>query len=393
MRVLARRRSQAQRGAAFLLLVITLVLGAAAIFYGMAGPTASDVEKDKKTEAALAKARDALIGYAAQNTTRPGNLPCPDRTNTGQPTTPCNTVATRIGLLPWKSLQMEDLRDGTGAPLMYAVSDIYRSTVGTLNSDTAGDYTVTGTTSASSVIAIVFAPGQEIGAQRRDATIAPCLTTGTNIARNRCPANYLEGGNENGGANFVSALPSATFNDRLLVITRDNLFPAVITRVARDVRAALNLFYTDNNRFPNAAVFSDSSDMCNPATTQGRIARATLDTVGCPVLPPSPATGSLPTWFSANNWHQLTFYAVSPLCTSSATAATCVSTGGLTVSGVSTNAQSMLIISGRAYTGQVRPCMALTDCLEDAENRNGDSMFQQPALSPSNNDRLIIVAP
>ncbi len=377
-----------------LLLVITLVMGAAAVFYGMSSPTRLDAERDKKTEAALAKARDALIGYAAENATRPGNLPCPDLTNNGQQTTPCNSVQTRIGLFPWRTLQTEDLRDGTGAPLLYAVSSIYRGAAGsTLNSDTAGDYTVAGTTPASSVIAVVFAPGQVIGAQRRDATTAPCSTTGTNIARNRCPANYLEGGNENGDANFVSALPTAVFNDRLLLITPDTLFPAVTARVARDVRAALAAFYAANNRFPNAAVFSDATYTCNSAITQGRLARATSNPIGCPILPVFPA-GPLPTWFGApNNWHQLIFYAVSPLCTSAATAAACTSVGGLTVSGVSTNAQSLLVISGRAYTGQVRPCVALTDCLEDAENRNGDSVFQPPALAASNNDRLIIVAP
>jgi type II secretory pathway pseudopilin PulG len=353
-----------QRGAAFLLLVVTLVLGAAAVFHGLSRPSGLDAERDRKTEAALVKARDALIGYAAENGTRPGNLPCPDRNNNGQQTTPCNTVATRIGLFPWRTLQTDDLRDGTGAPLLYAVSNIYRGAAGILNSDTPGDYTVTGTTPASSVIAVVFAPGQVVGTQQRDATVALCSTTGTNIARNRCPANYLESGNENGDANFVSAFPSATFNDRLLVITRDNLFPAVTARVAREVRTALNTFYTANNRFPNAALFADATYTCNTAATQGRIAQVSAP--GCPIIPLPVAAGSLPLWFSANNWHQLIFYAVSPLCISAATAASCISTGGLTV---------------------------LTDCLEDAENLNGDSVFQQPALSASNNDRLVIVAP
>ena len=59
-----RRSTVGQRGAAFLLLVLTLVLGAAAIFYGFAGSVASDAEKNKKTSAALEQAKAALIGYA-----------------------------------------------------------------------------------------------------------------------------------------------------------------------------------------------------------------------------------------------------------------------------------------------------------------------------------------
>lgn len=252
---------------------------------------------------------------------------------------------------------------------------------------------VTGTTPASGVVAVLFAPGQEIGTQRRDATTAPCSTTGTNIARNLCPANYLEGGNEDGDTNFVSATPTATFNDRLLLISRDSIFPAVTARVARDVRSALVSFYAANNHFPHAALFSDNTYTCNTATTQGRLARTTLDSVGCPILPLFPA-GSLPTWFGApNNWHELIFYAVSPLCTSPATATACLSSGGLTISGVTTNVQALLIISGRAFAGQSRPCMTLVDCVEDAENRNGDNVFLLPTLTPSNNDRLVIVAP
>lgn len=386
-----RHSATSQRGAALLLLVVTLVLGSAAVFYGLSRPSKLNAEADRKTEAALAKAREALIAFTAQNATRPGNLPCPDLTNDGNADVCTAAVSTRIGLLPWKSLFIEELRDGSGAPLLYAVSNIYRGAAGVLNSDTAGDYTVTGTTSGSNVIAIVFAPGQAIGAQQRDATVALCSTTGTNIARNRCPANYLEGGNDNGDTSFVSASPSATFNDRLLMITRDNLFPAVTNRVAMEVRSALNSFYLANNRFPNAAMFSDVSYTCNATTTQGRVALVPVPTP--PTPPTCPIIGAMPTWFSANNWHHLIFYAVSPLCTSAATSAACISTGGLTVSGVSTNTRALLIISGRAFTGQARPCTTLSDCLDDAENRNGDSVFERPILSSSNNDRLIIVAP
>ncbi len=378
-----------QHGQTMLLTVLLLLLALITVgLYYFVTPAKEQIEDDKQTETALIQARDALTGYAAANSSRPGALPCPDQTNDGVADT-CTTAATRIGLLPWKTLQIDSLKDGSGSPLLYAVSNAYRATTSAINSDTAGDYTVTGTTPASNVIAVVFAPGGAVGNQQRDAITALCSTTGTTIARNRCVANYLEGGNESGGTSFVTALSSSSFNDRLLLITPDNLFPAVVTRVALEMRTSLNSYYTTNGYFPNAAAFSDTTYTCSPAVTQGRLPLNIV--TGC--TQSDWVLGAFPPWFITSNWHQYIFYAVSSDCTSAATAAACIASGGLTVSGVSTNARALLIISGRAYTGQARPCATLNDCLEDAENINGDSVFQQPVLSATNNDRLIIVSP
>lgn len=384
-------RRQQQKGQAVLFTILLLGIIMTFSVYSFVKPRDPILADNSQTERALAQAKEALIGYAASNTTRPGRLPCPDRDGNGTADTPCTSLLS-IGFLPWKTLGIPDLRDGSGAILLYAVSNVFGSTTGVLNSDTAGDFSVTGLESATEVIAIVFAAGSVVESQQRDSTVALCSTTGTSIARNLCPANYLEGGNEDGNASYVTGLPKANFNDRLLLIAKDNLFPAVLARVAREVRASLNTFYANNSRFPNAAAFSDATYTCNHAITQGRLAE--VSAAGCPVLPAFPAAGSLPAWFSANNWRPLIFYAVSSLCSSAVSAASCVSTGGLTVSGVSTNTQSLLIITGRAFAGQLpRPCMVLTNCFEDAENINGNNLFQKPVPSTTNNDLLVIVAP
>lgn len=382
-----------QSGQALLLTVLLLGAVASLAVFSLLSPRNTQIENSRRTEASLAMARDALIGYAVQNTTRPGNLPCPDRTGNGQQTTPCTSgsTLTRIGFLPWKTLGTGDLRDGTGAPLLYAVSNVFAGSASMLNSDTGGEYVVGGTTSASDVIAIVFAPGVVTSTQQRDSTTAFCVTTGTFIARNICPANYLEGGNENGDINFTTGPFSNIFNDQLLLITQENFFPAVTSRVAREVRTALNDYYLANNRFPNAASFSDSTSTCDSTVFQGRLPLTSI--IGCTALPPYPAVGSLLPWFSNNSWQDYIFYAVSPLCTSSTTVATCLATGGLNIVGASANAGSLVIISGRALIGQARPCAIVSDCFEDAGNIDGDNVFQQPTLSTSNNDRLVIVAP
>ena len=57
------------------------------------------------------------------------------------------------------------------------------------------------------------------------------------------------------------------------------------------------------------------------------------------------------------------------------------------------NLRALVIMPGRAYTGQARPCGAVTDCLEDPENTDGDDVFSKSAVTPSVNDRLLVVSP
>ena len=82
------RFANQQRGAALLVIVVTLVIGAAALFYGLTTATPPEIEQDRITAAALATAKAALIGYATSvnnfsGTARPGDLPCPDRSDNG----------------------------------------------------------------------------------------------------------------------------------------------------------------------------------------------------------------------------------------------------------------------------------------------------------------------
>ena len=123
------RFANQQRGAALLVIVVTLVIGAAALFYGLTTATPPEIEQDRITAAALATAKAALIGYATSvnnfsGTARPGDLPCPDRSDNGLAgggvtATSCgnaagNQQARRLGRLPWKTLGLPDIRDGSG---------------------------------------------------------------------------------------------------------------------------------------------------------------------------------------------------------------------------------------------------------------------------------------
>lgn len=313
----SRTSATRQRGQALLLTVLLLILGASVLVYNLATPGKVDIDKDKITADALAQAKAALIGYAAgvdnlAGGDRPGDLPCPDLNDLGSPTAPCNTQASRIGRLPWKWLGLPDLRDGDGERLWYAVSDNFKYSTrtacvapgdaGCLNSDSRGTITVRNTAGAviydgtnpdpytpSGVVAVIFAPGavlqrQDTGTlQNRSCTGGSCTAAGvcnvipyTNTPKCN-PINYLDilsgtednadftdGSNANGFINGVirDAGGNAIVNDRLIVITYQDLMPVVQRRVAREVLNCLSTYASDpqnNGRYPWAAPIADTT--------------------------------------------------------------------------------------------------------------------------------------
>lgn len=229
-------------------------------------------DREQRTQAALQEAKAALIAYAANpNLTQIGSLPCPDRklptdTNAGDEEGLCGSDAVRIGRLPWKTLNVSsNLRDGSGEPLWYVLSANFRKLSGTtiINSDTQGQITVTGSAPASTVVALIIAPGMPLQNQNRDKTDLAALND---------PSNYLEG--VNAGANdnsFETRVPpndrdangGLIFNDRALAITHAELFavvePVVINKIrdatVTNVRAAIEVYRTTWGRYPFPAAF------------------------------------------------------------------------------------------------------------------------------------------
>ena len=143
-------------------------MGAATILVSSFSKATLQIERDKKTAEALAQAKEALIGYAINvqfpnsnscyntfthinNCPRPGELPCPDTNNDGSADS-CSNQSDRLGRLPWKTLGLPDLRDGSGERLWYAVSNNFKNnprgncytagSSGCLNSDTMGTISV-----------------------------------------------------------------------------------------------------------------------------------------------------------------------------------------------------------------------------------------------------------
>lgn len=247
------RRSR-QRGAALMVMLVILVAGASSALVGTLSATAWKTARQETTAAALAQARDALIGYAiTYGDTHIGEvhgyLPCPDidgSNGEGSSLTSCgNQNISQIGRLPWRTLGLEPLRDSDGECLWYAVSGTYKnnSKTGLMNWDTNGQfqaYAADGTrldSNYNQVVAVIFAPGAAQGGQNRTPSGAAPVCGG-----NYSASAYLDDATAHGINNasvdtiasavsrFIQGKDNGEVNDRMLFITRQDLWNAMLKR-------------------------------------------------------------------------------------------------------------------------------------------------------------------
>lgn len=190
-----------QQGIALLAFVAALVTAATAITVTALNRSSQNVHiaRDKITAAALAQAKEALIGYAiTYGDTRPGSvhgyLPCPDTSGTdiggeGGAAGNCGSQDVSVlGRLPWKTLDLPPLRGGDNECLWYAVSGTYKNKppTGLMNWDTNGQLQVYAsdgtllTPADNQAVAVIIAPGVALGQSHT-------VTSGTSS----CGGNYI----------------------------------------------------------------------------------------------------------------------------------------------------------------------------------------------------------
>ena len=257
-----------QHGALLILLVIALGVLAAAVFVGMLSSSDIQNQRDKTTAAALAEAKTALIGRAVRDDNRPGSLPCPDTNNDGSAELFTGTQCpSYIGRLPWRTLGLPDLRDGYGERLWYVLSNNLRDDASAqpINSDTsltiqvyASDKVTPLTSAGNEAAAVIFSAGPVLNGQTRD-------TANENIA-----TNYLEktGTSPSDFNNAIATGPSIqgpvkdsagniVVNDKLLIITRRDLFSMVERRIASSIigtgtapSTGLRYYYGNHTAYP-----------------------------------------------------------------------------------------------------------------------------------------------
>lgn len=204
-----------QSGVVLLLILLLVLLLSASILLARFNHTDSQLARHQYTAQSLARAKAALLGFAATYAEDPdhkgqpqGYLPCPDFNGDGSSPysassdTSCGQQGySMIGRLPWRTLGLPPLRDGDGECLWYAVSGSYKDRPKqTLTSDDDGLFivedlnaTLAGTANTNQAIAIIFAAGAPITGQDRShsGTATECGSTSITDNVNH-PNNYLD---------------------------------------------------------------------------------------------------------------------------------------------------------------------------------------------------------
>lgn len=268
-----------QRGLALLiLLALVSVTITYAVVAGLNRSAAGLAQaRALKTATALARAKEALIAYAvtykdthdnpgSSSYTVPGYLPCPDMgpgiNQEGQAAGNCGGSLVSVrGRLPWKTLGLEALKDGSGECLWYAISGTYKNspngvsgsttTSNMMNWDTNGQFEimdangasfVAGATADTRAVAVIFAPGSVLSGQ--DRTTPSAWLSPSNLlpacGGNYTAAAYLEtansinnsvvSGSANATSSYIAGTGSDTFNDKLVYITRADIWNAMKKR-------------------------------------------------------------------------------------------------------------------------------------------------------------------
>lgn len=267
--------ARAQKGAALLIILVMLIVGGAYVALTGLNAATADVKlrREQSNAAVLRQAKDALIAWSAMYASQgPGHLPCPDRDNDGASEgAACGAFDTRIGRLPWRTLGLPDLRDASGERLWYVLSANFINGAGRpVNSDTPGTLQVTGAAPASSVVAIIFAPGAIVtkadGTLQNRSGATPCAAFTDALCS---PENFLERENADAANDVYVAMQQclqnawgcgAAFNDELIVITHEDLFsivePVVARRIETEVGKALRDYYAAwNVETPGSAFY------------------------------------------------------------------------------------------------------------------------------------------
>jgi type II secretory pathway pseudopilin PulG len=202
-------RQRSQRGAALLIVLAIIGLGASIMLLNAVTGIRPDMKDDIAASGQLRRAREALVGFAMIH----GRLPCPARPETASGTSNSGIPAgmedcPRIfGVLPWASLGLPEV-DNRGRRYSYRVTTDFTST---FNATTTGDITILDT-AGGSIIAdqlpavLVCHGGNGFHAWLPSGTQMPASTDAD------------ETDNDPADTNFVSKAHSETFDDLVIWI-------------------------------------------------------------------------------------------------------------------------------------------------------------------------------
>ncbi len=271
-------RIRRQRAFGLALILVILVMGSVAALLSGFSPASVRVDRDKVTERALAQAKAALIGRAARDDYRPGSLPCPDTDGDGSAELFAGiNCPAYIGLLPWRTLGLPELRDGSGERLWYALSPNFRDHTAAqpISSDKRGDVvteSASGLSVAGNLVALIIAPERAVAGQARPSANA---------------SDYVE---------FVNPTPPgpavydyrlrADSNDSILPISHRDLFTVVdqatFSRMQKSLVPKMQALAAKWGRYPYAMPFNPTVFPATgmPATYEGLLPWVKASTSG-----------------------------------------------------------------------------------------------------------------
>lgn len=336
-----------QQGAVILIFITIVLLGVTTLLVTQLSVNKQKNQRQTSTLTDLATAKQNLVGYALRQPI-PGTLPCPDTNGDGLANPQGANCQALLGLLPYRTLNLPVLTDGTGARLWYAVAANYTSNAATLkNSSITSNLTLDGQTMA----AVVLAPEAQLNNQ------------------NRRPLNrtdHLEGVNADADFTTFTAIQSDTQNDQVVGISPAVFWSVIERHVLTNARALLNQYRAQCGEYPWAADFGGPFNSVNNQQ-RGALPLVTAlpndwGTVCAGGIAPIP-----PVWLR-NHWSSQVLYRMCQTVQGN-----CVNIIGSAAS----PAPGVLVAPGITLAGQVRPDNDVNDYFEDENASLPDNQYRE----------------
>ena len=417
-----------QQGFIIPLLLILVVTTAVTILLTQLLGDSTETKHARQTTMALAQAKAALLVEAAiqQTWDKPSLFPCPDLPSSlkeGYSAGVCgSTNASSLGRFPWYSLQTGVLRDGDNECLWYAVSGYQKyfpqTNITLLNEDTpsmlqvldASNQPLGGSNNADEIIAIVFAPATPVAGQNRSAIAGQHTQI---CGGNYTATNYLESisGVAVAPMVFAQAQPSAGYNDRMLTITRRELYAEIVRR--KDFIDKITQLTVELGKCIGTAGAANIANIPGVANVQlgttwndyvaagsyvstsglsGRFPASWVNAASCPNVHNDSQLSYL-----YKHWKDHFFYALSKAYAPVGGSGGCGTNDCVSVNGV--NYAAIVLFSGLRLSAQNRKDLSLGDITQYLEglnasnhpNTNGNSIYQKTGVVNSFNDILICI--
>ncbi len=285
--LIQRRRNSGPRpqyGAAMIIMMLIIVLGLIGLFTYRLDRKAPEQKADRQTALALAQAKEALLGNAAANAD-PGTLPCPSmdgkkgRANTvtvgGVHGIRCGstTIKSNFGWLPWYTLHLGDLREGSKNLLWYMLGSGYVDkgsysppprptsplTVTVITVDiNPSDFseTVLSSVTYTDIAAVVLAPGAPLQGQNR---------SGTAETDSSYFPQYFEGAVDSAADTITIKVEKQhnyakiKYNDQFVLIAGKEVLDRSTPLVSQSVAVELENYYKTSGAFPSSSSWIPSS--------------------------------------------------------------------------------------------------------------------------------------